>query len=583
MNCRTSFKFTGLVFLCVATAAMTALPCFAEPTEVNKVAGQLFTINTNGAWSWYMDERVIVDQDTGTILASSVADNLGTDGNSRNGDIDVATFNLATNESQNFVLHDNLQADDHNGAALLIRPDGRYLAAYTKHNSDKLTYYRISTNPHDASAWRAEQTFNWANTPGSDFNVTYSNLFYLSAEDRTYNFARANNRSPNMMLSNDYGDTWTYGGRLLATSTNVGYVNGYLKYASNGVDRIDFIATEHHPRDYNNAIYHGYIKGGKLHRSDGTVIDGDIFDNSAPNPTALTKIFTPDPENGSQVYSRAWTIDLHIDNDGHPYGIFTTRANDVPVNTNGYNDHRFWYARYDGTQWQVHQIAKAGARLYGSEQDYTGLIALDPHDPNTIYMSTHIDPRDEVDLGVHEIFKGVTENGGATWSWDPITFNSKMDNLRPTVPIWDGEHTALVWMRGTYRTMNDYDLDIVGITEFGPLVGRVIGDLNGDHELDLEDYEIFATHMYTNLNGLTVDEAYARGDLNGDFKTNALDFVEFRTAYDLAHGDGAFDATLLIVPEPSLTNVAATALSIFAIGGWRSGRIERLDDTIVVR
>jgi hypothetical protein len=25
----------------------------------------------------------------------------------------------------------------------------------------------------------------------------------------------------------------------------------------------------------------------------------------------------------------------------------------------------------------------------------------------------------------------------------------------------------LVWMRGTYRSMHDYDLDIVGLTEFG--------------------------------------------------------------------------------------------------------------------
>ena len=41
-----------------------------------------------------------------------------------------------------------------------------------------------------------------------------------------------------------------------------------------------------------------------------------------------------------------------------------------------------------------------------------------------------------------------------------------MDNLRPIVPVWDADHTALVWMRGTYRSMHDYDLDIVGLTDF---------------------------------------------------------------------------------------------------------------------
>jgi hypothetical protein len=553
---RTLPQFCLALSLCLLTA-------HASAQEINQTAGELFTLNTNGAWSWYMDERVIVDPTNGRILASSVADASGTGSTARDGDIDVASRDIATGQTQQFVLHDNLQADDHNGAALLVRPDGRYLAAYTKHNSDKLTYYRVSTNPHDATSWQPEQTFNWATTPGSDFNATYSNLFHLSAENRTYNFARANNRSPNMMLSTNMGDSWTYGGKLFSTATNVGYVNGYLKYASNGVDRIDFIATEHHPRDFNNAIYHGYIQGGKMYKSDGTLVDNNIFDNSAPNQTATTKIFTPDPENGSQVNSRAWTTDLHVDSTGNPYAIFTTRANDVPVNTNGYNDHRFWYARFDGSQWQVHQIAKAGARLYTSEQDYTGLIALDPHDPNTIYMSTPIDPRDDEDLGVHEIFKGVTANSGASWTWTPVTWKSQMDNLRPTVPIWNDDHTALVWMRGTYRSMHDYDLDIVGITDFGPLQGQIVGDLNGDHDIDLTDFADFLAAMYTDLTGLSPEQAYAKGDMNGDLKNDARDFVLFREAFNATHGQGAFEQALA-APEPTTLTAVLTALFLIA-------------------
>jgi hypothetical protein len=199
------------------------------------------------------------------------------------------------------------------------------------------------------------------------------------------------------------------------------------------------------------------------------VVDEDILDNAAPNQTALTKVFASDPEDGSQVYTRAWTIDLAVDGAGNPYAIFTTRANDIPVNSNGYYDHRFWYARYDGEKWHVHQLAKAGARLYRSEQDYTGLVALDPHDPNSLYMSTTVDPRDGSMLTFHEIFQGKTNDGGSSWSWLPITFNSQIDNLRPIVPVWDAEHTALVWMRGTYRSMHDYDLDIVGLTEVRPM------------------------------------------------------------------------------------------------------------------
>ena len=453
----------------------------AHAHEFNQVAGKQTVLNSNGAWSWYMDDRVIVDTAAGKILTSSVANANGTDGATRNGDIDVVSYDLVSGQASRFVLHQRLQADDHNAAALLLRPDGRYLAAYTKHNSDRISYYRVSTNPHDASNWDAEQVFDWGTTPGSDFNVTYSNLFYLAAEKRTYNFARANNRSPNMMVSDNFGESWTYGGKLLSTHADVGYVNGYIKYASNGGDRIDFIATEHHPRDFNNSIYHGYIQGGKMYRSDGTLVDADIFDNTAHNQTELTKVFAADPEDGNQTYTRAWTIDLQVDNDDHPYAIFTTRANDRPVNTAGYNDHRFWYARYDGKRWHVHQLAKAGARLYRSEQDYTGLVALDPHDPKTVYLSSPIDPRNEAILEVHEIFRGVTADEGSSWSWSPITFNSRMDNLRPIVPVWDGDHTALVWMRGTYRSMHDYDLDIVGLTTSGPLVGCRNTDLSLNH------------------------------------------------------------------------------------------------------
>jgi hypothetical protein len=544
---------------------LLTLTAFTRPAlaaEVNQIAGNLFTLNDNGAWSWYMDERVIVDPTAGKILASSVGNASGSGGSARAGDIEVATYDLASGQTARFTLHDNLAADDHNAAALLIRPDGRYLAMYTKHNAEKYSYYRVSTNPHDATSWGAEKTFDWSATPGSDFNATYSNLFYLSAENRTYNFARANNRSPNMMISSNAGDTWTYGGKLFSTTTNVGYVNGYFRYATNGVDRIDFIGTEHHPRDFNNNIYHGYIQGGKMYRSDGSLVDNNIFDNSAPNQTSLTKVFSSDPENGSQEFTRAWTTDLEIDASGNPYAIFTVRANDIPVNSAGYKDHRFFYARYDGAQWHVHQLAKAGERLYTSEQDYTGLVALDPHDPNTVYMSSTIDPRDDASLAFHELFRGVTADLGATWNWTPITFNSQMDNLRPTVAHWDDQHTALLWMRGTYRSMFDYDLDIVGLTQFGPLKGRLVGDVNLDSSLDLTDFQVLMASLHTNIPGLSPDEAYAHGDLNGDLKIDAKDFLLFRGSYEDLHGAGAFTRDLLAVPEPSCWLLTLTAAAL---------------------
>lgn len=558
-------RFVLAVTAVLATLASLVVSMPALADEINQIAGNLITFNTNGGWSWYQDERVIVDKTNGRLLMSSAADVSGTDGASRNGDIDVVSYDVATGQTNRFVLHAGLGADDHNAAALLVRQDGRYLAMYTRHNADKLSFYRVSTNPHDATSWGPEQTFDWATTPNSDFNVTYTNLFYLSAENRTYDFSRANNRSPNILTSTNNGSTWTYGGKLVNNPSFVGYVNGYFKYASNGVDRIDFIATEHHPRDFNNNIYHGYIKNGQMFRSDGTLADSNIFDNSAPNQTTLTKVFASDPENGSQVNSRAWTTDLHIDANGNPYAIFTTRRDDIPVNTNGYNDHRFWYARYDGAQWNIHELGKAGARLYPSEQDYTGLVALDPFDPNHLYMSSTTDPRTDILMPFHEIFEGRTTDGGANWTWEPITYNSKTDNIRPIVPIWDADHTALLWMRGKYSSQLDYDMDIVGLTSFGALQGTIFGDLNGDRQLNLADFEIYIANMYTDLSGLAPSQAYTRGDLNGDLKNDANDFSIFRTSYDDENGAGTFEAALAGVPEPQTVCLLAFAMIAFGL------------------
>jgi hypothetical protein len=197
--------------------------------------------------------------------------------------------------------------------------------------------------------------------------------------------------------------------------------------------------------------------------------------------------------------TRAWTADMKLDQSGRPVGLITCRANDVPENTH-FEDHRLFYARYDGTTWHVHQVAKLGARLWGSEQDYTGIGAVHPHDANIIYISTPIDPRDQSALRNHEIFKGVTNDLGATWQWTPITQNSSVDNLRPIIPAWDADHTAVLWFRGKMSTSQRYDCAIVGIIESakeqaGPLVFVKADESAKETELKgLADgtYDVFA-------------------------------------------------------------------------------------------
>ena len=69
------------------------------------------------------------------------------------GDLWISSWNPLGNFVQHFELHDKFQTDDHNGAALLERPDGRILAVYGKHGADTLQRSRITSTPHDISKW----------------------------------------------------------------------------------------------------------------------------------------------------------------------------------------------------------------------------------------------------------------------------------------------------------------------------------------------------------------------------------------------------------------------------------------------
>ncbi len=375
----------------------------AVDLPTNYVAGQLIQLNDNGAWSWFMDERAIVDD--GKLIVGSVRA-VGDYRNDRDpdwGNVEVSVYDLASGAARHTVLHRHLQQDDHASPAFLALPDGRYLAVYTQHGVERRIYYAFSA-PHDPLQWSPPSTFDTPGSPAQPLrgnNVTYSNLFRLSS-GRLVNFFRGVGLEPNYMYSDDTGRTWHY-----------------AIYLSDGTRR------------------------GKL--SETTETDLNAWD--------LTKVFQGDPDNV------AWMCDLELDTAQRPYVVFTVQKDGrgLPRGQGGF-DHRFDYARWDGSAWQVHEIAYAGRRLYAGEDDYTGLAALDPKNPNVVYISTDADPVTGAPLVSRadgqrhrELYRGTTADFGGTWQWEPITANSDADNLRPIVPKWPDPRTALVWMRGTYK------------------------------------------------------------------------------------------------------------------------------------
>jgi hypothetical protein len=450
-------------FLCVIMVITFPAKVALSQNQRDLVKGNLIQFNDNGAWCWYQDERAVIDFATRKLVLGSVASGSGVGGSARDGAIDAVIFDLESGTSERYALA-KFGCDDHNAPGILVRADGKYIAMYAQHYDQYNSRYRI----FDGTTWTPEQRFDWTTIPGgTDYTIAYSNLYFLSSEGRMYNFARANHRCPNLLYSTNLGDSWTYGG-ILATNTSNTYNKGYYKYWGNGVDRIDFILTEQHPRDTTTSIYHGYIKDGKSYRSDGVVADENIFDTlNIPSFGNFTKVFRDSTMLAGYLMRRCWNTDVVRYADGTIVTIVTARTSqyygsDVSINP----EHAYIYCRYNGLTWKSTYLGKAGYKMYSSEADYVGNAAVHPNDPNTIYISTSFDPRDStVNLGVREIFKGVTTDEGATWTWTPITQNSVRNNFRPIVPLWDNNNTALLWWRGTYNSAQNFDAAVVGVLD----------------------------------------------------------------------------------------------------------------------
>ena len=131
-------------------------------------------------------------------------------------------------------------------------------------------------------------------------------------------------------------------------------------------------------------------------------------------------------------------------------------------------DHRYRLARWTGTRWQDGEVGYAGSRLYAGEDDYTGGFALVPGAPSVVFVSTNAHPATGEPLVSRqdgrrhwELFRGESKDGHE-WQWQALTRDSTVDNIRPVVPRASGEPIVL-WLRGSYRSYTDYDLELVAL------------------------------------------------------------------------------------------------------------------------
>ncbi|MBK1833949.1 BNR-4 repeat-containing protein [Roseibacillus ishigakijimensis] len=464
---------------------------FADATEINRGSDPLDAASTpyavvasDGVWTWFNDERAIWHLGklyTGYVLSD--------------GQYGISQYDPATKTRRETIISTaaSRETDDHNNPSITILPDDTLLILYAKHSTESRFYWRRSTVTEPASIddWSAESSKDVSAA------YTYNNTYRLTAEsNRIYNFHREIGWDPTLMYSDDNGATWS-DTHLVIDSGGNGR-RPYPKYWSNGEDRIDFIYTDGHPDETNTSIYHLYYESGDsigtgaFKQSDGTALKtlGEIFAGDAIDHDG-DQAGTSGIERGSVVYGyqpagtsygvgedqndflpggRAWTWDICYQENGHPVCAFQVQQN----NGNYLNDRiQYYYAVWNGSQWRKKLIAQGGRPIYNSQRYYGGGMAIDPEHPNVVYISSnHSDPTD-LDLGNttlneedrYEIYRGITTDGGETFTWEAITSDSAQDHLRPIVPANHGYDHHVVWFHGRYSSYVNYDTNVLALIE----------------------------------------------------------------------------------------------------------------------
>jgi len=413
----------------------------------------------DGAWTWFNDTRALFHR--GLLYYGYVK---------HSGSLPaVAVYDPQTGKGHElFELDLGLpDRDDHDNPALVVLPDGRLYVSAASHGHTQNFANRRSlpgaAAPLTPQQWEP-QRFDPVPEP-----ISYQNLFTLSAEGgRLYNFTRSIGWNPTLLRSDDNGTSWQPPLHLIKAA---GRRRPYVKFASNGVDRIDVIYTTGHPQSVPCSIYHFFIKGGRLWHSDGSLLsetlslDTDRGENGTPiyRHDAPASEQPPLPAFGGS----GWIWDIAYGPEGEPVVLFQVQT-DVP------DDFRacridYFHARWSRDHgWERRWIARGGRPLYDTERHYGGGMALDPHDPRIISISSNaaapFGPGTTAEHPLrpderYRLYRGLME--GDSPEWTLLGADPANDYLRPYVPRGENGR-ALLCFRGEYRKYTDFSTGIVG-------------------------------------------------------------------------------------------------------------------------
>jgi hypothetical protein len=442
-------------------------------------------VDVDSAWCWFNGPRAICNRGgvgpTNKVFLGGVTSG---------GSVLVSELNVDTGAVTRFGLHSALNnpMDDHDAPGIMVRPDGKLQAFYASHNANNgQILHRTSSAANDASAWAAEATITIG---AGNQNVSYPKPFLLSSQGtsgtgRLWLFWRNNNDPQYLSFSDDLGATGIPGNaRPLFTSPDT--FPYFTCPVSNGVDRIDFLTTNSHPRIVDTDLFHFYYSAvdDSFHFSDGTVIvsRANLNATTGITPSMLRGTSSHIFVAGGATEKRSWGSDLCYDATGKPVVAFTT-WND----TTNFTDPKYRVARWTGTAWLSTIVTDAGPATDGTgapnpagtigpwigpavqagtiERQYTGLVSILRSDTSKIYLSKRV-VGPLTDQSTWELEQWSTPDAGVTWARSKrITPQSKQKNVRPLCPDRPGVLTTpppdVFWMHGGYYHYRRYSTSLL--------------------------------------------------------------------------------------------------------------------------
>lgn len=408
-----------------------------------------YSVTNEGAWCWFADPRALhYENEAGTINASYLG-YIDVHGN-----IKAMQVDFLTGQHNEVLVRSNFQPDDHNNPTFLILPDERVMIFYSRHTDEACFFYRVSRKPGDITTLGEEKVIKTAN------NTTYPSPFILSDDPQHFYLCwRGINWHPTIgrytLPDAEDNVQVTWGPYQIVQSTGA---RPYAKYYSNGKDKIYMTYTTGHPdNEQPNWVYFNVVNLNSTKDAQGNVkvapsledIRGTRLSTIASGPF---KVYKTSDYKSKYPYTvvdspgdyRDWVWQIACDAEDRPV-IAMVRIN------GGKSQHEYFYAKWTGSAWRLTDLADGGGRFHSSNTEYcySGGEALDPENPNIIYLS--IPTEGETGQKIYEIWKYTLNDEGRVTEKTPVTRNSAKNNVRPYVlPGSSRSPLRLAWMNGDY-------------------------------------------------------------------------------------------------------------------------------------